>query len=357
MWMSRPGQLVFLFFALPSLYGARLEVEEATVGSRFSSALAVQLRAESAMLASIQFDLEYPGDLVAVSVLPGASARNAFKQVRQNDLSPTTKRVLIMGMNRTTLEDGPVAVLHASAKQSIGQGKYAFRLVNLIAVDTSGNAVNMDGKNGGIEVDPAIAATPLSAGGVLNSASFLPGPVAPGELVTLLGAGFGESGTEVTFDDAPAPVLYAGASQINTIAPVVLGGETRIQVRLGATALASAAVGTAEVAPGVFSEDASGSGPAVALFDDGSRSSQANPAAPGSVLSIFATGLGQAANITAAIQGVEAAVLNVETLTGSLSGVAQVRIRIPDGVRGLALPLVIRAGGVPSQTGITVAVQ
>jgi uncharacterized protein (TIGR03437 family) len=309
------------------------------------------------MLASIQFDLEYPGDLVVVSVLPGASARNAFKQVRQNDLSPTSKRVLVMGMNRTLLEDGAVIVLHASAKQSLASGKYAFRLVNVIGVDASGNAVNMDVKNGGIEVDPAIAGAPLSAGGVLNSASFLPGPIAPGELITLLGAGFGEAGTEVTFDDAPMPVLYAGANQINTISPAVLRGETRIQVRLGGTALASATVGTAEVAPGVFSEDASGSGPAIALFDDGSRSSQANPAAPGASLSVFATGLGQAANITAAIQGVEARVLQVEALTGSLEGVAQVRIQIPDGVKGLALPLVIRAGDVPSQTGITVAVQ
>src|SRR5580698_3684173 len=48
-----------------------------------------------------------------------------------------------------------------------------------------------------------------------NQAPFPQGTVAPGEIVSIFGAGLGPGSPTVTFDGIPAPVLYAGANQIN----------------------------------------------------------------------------------------------------------------------------------------------
>ena len=61
--------------------------------------------------------------------------------------------------------------------------------------------------------------------------------------------------------------------------------------------------------------------------------------------------------VTATLGGQAA---NVQFVTGSYAqtpGVIQVFIRVPAGVTGPAVPVVVTIGGVSSQTGVTVAVQ
>jgi uncharacterized protein (TIGR03437 family) len=48
----------------------------------------------------------------------------------------------------------------------------------------------------------------------------------------------------------------------------------------------------AQAEPGIFTADGSGSGQAAALNQDGSLNSGSNPAAQGSIVTLFATGLG-----------------------------------------------------------------
>jgi uncharacterized protein (TIGR03437 family) len=149
--------------------------------------------------------------------------------------------------------------------------------------------------------------TPLVC--AVNSATYLPWAVAPGELVSLVGSGLGPvegaqtqaspqspfpvqaSGVQVTFDGTPAPLLWVQDSQINAVVPWTLkpGTNTRICVSSGGTRTNCLTWPVEQTAPGVFLVDGVH---AAALNQDGSINSAANPAAPGSIVSVFATGLG-----------------------------------------------------------------
>jgi uncharacterized protein (TIGR03437 family) len=133
--------------------------------------------------------------------------------------------------------------------------------------------------------------------------------VAPGEIVTLMGSGLGPmqgtqtqaafespfpiqaSGVQVTFDGTPAPLLWVQNSQINAIVPWSLtpGTNTEICVSSSGTKTNCLTWPVDQMTPGVFTVDGAH---AAALNQDGSINSATNPAAPGSIVSVFATGLG-----------------------------------------------------------------
>ena len=91
-----------------------------------------------------------------------------------------------------------------------------------------------------------VALPPLSA---VSAASLLPGPVAPGEIIVIFGAGLGPesgvagaldssgvlanllSGAEVRFDGVPAPLFYAQFGQINVQVPYTVAGNTTTHVQ------------------------------------------------------------------------------------------------------------------------------
>jgi uncharacterized protein (TIGR03437 family) len=149
---------------------------------------------------------------------------------------------------------------------------------------------------------------------VLNSATMSGGaPVVPGELVTLTGFGIGPesgvvdtpdaqgrvprelAGVQVLFDGQPAPVLYVQSRQINAQAPVELSGATQTNINVmynQATFGPIAAVVAAYGSPGIFRWQPGVSGQAAALNEDGTVNSPSNPAARGSVVSIWGTGFG-----------------------------------------------------------------
>src|SRR5215471_8837655 len=84
-------------------------------------------------------------------------------------------------------------------------------------------------------------------GSVLNSASFTADALAPGELVTIFGRGFGPdtlavadpvtasypsqlSGVRVLFNNVAAPILYTGARVVSAIVPFSVVPKTRADV-------------------------------------------------------------------------------------------------------------------------------
>jgi uncharacterized protein (TIGR03118 family) len=148
---------------------------------------------------------------------------------------------------------------------------------------------------------------------VLNSASQLSFPVAPGELVTILGQTVGPSpavaatippttaalattlgGTTVTVNGTAAPVLYTSGSQTNIQIPYEVAGSTTAKVILttGGQTTAAFSVPVQPVSPGIFTINFTGTGQAVALNADGTVNSSTNPAARGSLIWLFATGEG-----------------------------------------------------------------
>ena len=155
--------------------------------------------------------------------------------------------------------------------------------------------------------NPAAPTLALACAG--NAASFLAQPVAPGALVTLYGNGLGpQTGVQtqaslqtpfpkqagnvrVTFDGTAVPILYAQDAQINVAAPWSLtpGTSTRICVFFNEAPTNCLTWPVAQTAPGVFTVDGIH---AAALNQDGSINTASNPAAVGSIVSIYLTGMG-----------------------------------------------------------------
>jgi uncharacterized protein (TIGR03437 family) len=141
-----------------------------------------------------------------------------------------------------------------------------------------------------------------SIGCYSNAASFEPGALAPGEIVSVFGERLGPaagaaglanaqmSGAQVTFDGVPAPLLYVQDRQINLITPWGLEGKTSSQMCAAYLGKSSCtAVVVAEAAPGIFTVDGT---QAAALNQNGTLNSPANPAHYGSIVSLYLTGLG-----------------------------------------------------------------
>jgi uncharacterized protein (TIGR03437 family) len=141
-----------------------------------------------------------------------------------------------------------------------------------------------------------------------NAASFEAGPVAPGELVTVFGTRLGPqqgiqpqatlqspfptqvANLEVTFDGTRAPLLWVQDAQINAVTPwsLTLGQTTQVCVSHNGTSNCLTWP-VAQTAPAVFTVDGTY---AAVLNQDGSINSLNNPAAMGSIVAVWATGLG-----------------------------------------------------------------
>ena len=213
---------------------------------------------------------------------------------------------------------------------------------------------------------------------VVNGASFLAGPVAPGELISLFGLGLGPSqpaglqlapggqsvttslaGTQVLFDGMAAPLTYVSATQVNAIVPFELAGAAVTQMVVEVQGVQSNPVSATVTssAPAIFAASG-GTGQGAVLNQDNSANSASNPAAIGSVLQIFATGFGQTnppgvdgqlagatpsipiAAVTATVGGINAAVQYIGSSNGLVAGVTQINVVIPAGVTpGNAVPV------------------
>jgi len=127
--------------------------------------------------------------------------------------------------------------------------------------------------------------------------------------------------------------------------------------------------------PAIFTADASGAGQATAQNADGTPNSPSNPAQPGSVITLWATGAGQtdppgvdgqlstdplprlALPITATVGGKIATVVYAGPAPSIVSGIVQLNILVPaDATSGAAVPILVRAGEFSSGPDATVAV-
>ena len=161
-----------------------------------------------------------------------------------------------------------------------------------------------------LSLSPTATADPFPLACITNAGSHAFGPVTAGELLELSGSGLGPqqgvqtnatlqtpyptrvSDVQVTFDGNPAPILWTQDAQLNVVAPWSLNTSrnTQVCVTYREVALKCVSWPTAGWTPGVFMNY--GTSFAVALNQDGSLNSATNPAASGSVVSVFANGLG-----------------------------------------------------------------
>jgi uncharacterized protein (TIGR03437 family) len=241
----------------------------------------------------------------------------------------------------------------------------------------------------------APVATPVPAV-ISSAASGLPGAVAPGEIITIKGGNLGPAegiqtsfaggfvqsllaGTQVTFDNIVAPLLYVSATQINAVVPYAVAGRssTRMVVSYRRGSSSAISLTVAEAAPGLFLIDSNAQGAVV--NEDGSVNGPDAPAVKGRPVVMFGTGEG-ATNpfgtdgkiipaelselkrpvlpVKVTIGGVPAEVQYAGSAPGMVSGAMQLNVVVPeDAPSGSAVPIVITVGSIQSQGTAVMAIQ
>ena len=151
----------------------------------------------------------------------------------------------------------------------------------------------------------------LKGAAAVNAAHFQESvPVAPGALTSLFAAGLTDqtqqadalplplalAGREVVVNDTlRAPLLFVSPGQINLQLPAgTPPGAQRIAVRVAETGelVAGGSLAVAAFSPAFLTASQDGRGQGVILNQDSSTNSPANPAARGSVVTLFGTGQG-----------------------------------------------------------------
>lgn len=229
-----------------------------------------------------------------------------------------------------------------------------------IVADLSGTLWIADSGNNRIRtLSPSLIADIVGGATVVNAATLAPGPIAPGEIITIFGAGFDSVQGQLLFDGKPATVFYTGPTQINALAPADLAPNsiTDIGILSNGSKISGVLAQVVNASPGIFTT-ANGIGPAAALNEDGSFNSESNPAARGSVVSLYATGQGQAVNaVTVKIGSYIAELLYAGPAPG-FPGLMQINARVPGGFLPPGLqPVVLSIGTAASQDGVTIAVR
>lgn len=223
----------------------------------------------------------------------------------------------------------------------------------------------------------------LSGGAALavsNAASGNAGAVAPGSLASIYGSDLAAStanagifpiptvlgSATVSVDGTAAPVLYASPTQLNVQIPFETSpGSAAISVSVNGVAIGTSAIPVQSAAPGLFVEPQN---QAAVINQDGTTNSQAQPAATGSVIAAYLTGLGAVSppiatgaaaplnalstvsGITATIGGIAASV-QFAGLAPGFAGLYQVNIQVPQLPAG-QYPLQVSASGVASNAAL-----
>jgi uncharacterized protein (TIGR03437 family) len=279
----------------------------------------------------------------------------------------------------------PTTLTVSVASASLAKGIYLGNIT--ITALTSANALNspqsllvalavdapMIGQNG--IVDGAGFASVISSGGIasLFGTNLAPLGSAASAMVVPLPTILG--GTQVLVNGVPAPLFYVSPTQINFQMPAEpVGASVAVTVVSGGITSLQAMVNISSAGPGIFTVASNGSGQGAVLNQDNSPNSAQNPAASGSVIQIFATGLGSTSPSVAAgqpatgssltvtvstplvtIDGVQAP-LQFSGLAPGFVGLYQVNVQVPPSTPSGAATLQIQINGQTSNSA-TVAIR
>ena len=189
-----------------------------------------------------------------------------------------------------------------------------------------------------------------------SAANYRGSYMAPGEIVSIFGNRIGPlasaegQGVQVFVNGVAAPILYASPGQINLVAPFNTPeqGIVTVEVRRGGALVSSFEKRARFAHLGLFNLDGREGGVLAALNRNLSLNNAENPALPGSVVSIFATGVGAmspqpvdgsavavplnrpVAPITVFVNGEEAVVEYAGNAPQLVAGAVQINLRLPN---------------------------
>jgi uncharacterized protein (TIGR03437 family) len=223
---------------------------------------------------------------------------------------------------------------------------------------------------------------------LVGAATLTPGPLAPGDLIVLQGSGLAgaNSNTALLIGGQPAPLLYVNPSQVIATVPASakVNSTPQIAVSRDANIVLLPAVNIAATHPAIFSSDGTGQGQGLvynaAATTATTLADASNPAAPGSTVIIYCSGLGavdaqgNAVNPpTVLVGGIAATVAysglaltdsyppsGAPTLLGvvsaSLGGLYQITATVPSGLPAGPAPVIINSANQTSQSGVTMMI-
>ena len=240
---------------------------------------------------------------------------------------------------------------------------------------------------------------------VTNAASYAIGSLSPGEIITLFAndpthpigpatpAGLtldstGKvsttiGGVQVTVNGYNCPMIYASASQVSAVVPYEIKQfvSATVLVKFLGQSSNGVVMNVATTVPGVFTLNASGTGPGAILNSNASTNSPANPATRGDTVVVYLTGEGETSpsgvtgkvtTVASPPQPLTPGPLLQPTVTiggqpanwsfageapGLVSGVLQLNVVVPTNIAAGDQPIVVSFGGNQSQQGVTVSVK
>jgi uncharacterized protein (TIGR03437 family) len=216
-----------------------------------------------------------------------------------------------------------------------------------VATDAAGNVLMVDGNR-----IRKLMGDKLRAGGVRHAAIKDSGPVAAGLQILVRGTELippsSRTSLRVLFDGQPAGFVSSDGSQITTVVPASVAGQssTQMAVEIGGALTNALTLPVVAARPGILS----------IVNDDGTINASANPANSGSTITLNLTGDGGAdpSLMSALIGGMPATIVNAPAADNT--GIRQVMVQLPDGVSS-GDPVVISVGDASSQDGVAIWLQ
>jgi uncharacterized protein (TIGR03437 family) len=303
----------------------------------------------------------------------------------------------LLGLEKGTLSFG-AACCSGTSYGDGGAAESAYISPSALAFRPNGDLYVLDADKGRIRRihgSPPAVPPVISPGGIVNAASLAGGVIAPGELISIFGSNFGPSGLDVSVPQnnfVPAALsnvhVYFGGylgritartqTQINVFVPYEVSTATSAQVIVDVDGVTSTPI-TVPVAPSAFglsTVDASGSGQGAIFNQDGSYNSQSNPAARGTVVTLYGTGEGVTtpalpdgalvistpysttqAPVVVKFGGHTAVIQYAGAAPFLPTGVFQIDATIPNSVTPGDMPVTVSIGGIGTTRTVTVAVQ
>jgi uncharacterized protein (TIGR03437 family) len=346
------------------------------------------------------------GPSAPLTTLPGQcrSGSGGDSFVRKYDLDGAEVWTREFGSSQATWASGITVDadgVYVVGEEGTAQVRDDLELFNVFAPANPGSAAFL------AKIDKA-AAAPAGSGPrifpdcVVNAASYVGGGVAPGEIVALFGSAMGPAelvrlrltedrtlatalaDSRILFNGMPAPLLYVSDKQSSAIVPYAVAGRPSVDVQVEYRGVRSDPVAVPVLAsrPGIFSLNSTGQGQGAILNEDGTVNSPSNPALRGSIITIFATGGGEAApgvvdgEIVSGVlprttlpvsvffprgpyeEWAQGEVLYAGGSSGSVAGLLQVNVRMPlTSGAGHELPFALIIGSHWTVSQVTIAVR
>ena len=231
-------------------------------------------------------------------------------------------------------------------------------------------------------------------GTIVNAASYVAsaGIVAPGEMISIFGQGVGPAvgisagpgalpttlgGTTVNFNGVAAPISYVSQYRVDVQVPPTLvpGAATTAQLTSNKLNTAQLSLTVQNSVPGLYTAGIIGTGPGSIINQSGVTNTKLTPAAKGSVIAVYAAGLGTVnppiaagavpplsplspttGGVGAFIGGVPSTVQFAGAAPG-FPGLYQINILVPATAPSGTQSLLVYANSQPTQNGVTVEIQ